>query len=130
MVVWHALLALATGFAVVVAAMALLSALMARLVPAWAQPAVCLTPGAVFVNLGGTFLSAAAGGCVVAWMAMPSPFPHVLTLAMAMLALTALTTLQSRGQHPAWFLLATVVTAPLGVVAGGLLWLRATGILG
>lgn len=129
MVIAHAFLALASGFATIVLIMSLLTALMKGLVPAWADLSSALTPGAAFVNIAGSFVAAAAGGYVSAWASNPTPMQHVLALAIAVLALSALTALQSRTQRPAWFLLALVVVAPLGVFAGGLLRLRVMGIL-
>jgi len=129
MVIAHAFLALASGFATIVLIMSLLTALMKALVPAWADLSSALSPGAAFVNIAGSFVAAAAGGYVSAWASNPTPMQHVLALAIAVLALSALTALQSRTQRPAWFLLALVVVAPLGVFAGGLLRLRVMGIL-
>ena len=130
MVVLHAFLALAGGFVTLVAAMALLTVVLKSLVPAWAATTGPLTAGAAFVNIAGSFAAAAAGGYVTAWISNPTPMQHVLALSIAVLALAALNALQSRTQRPAWFLLALVVAAPLGVFAGGLIWLRVVGILG
>jgi hypothetical protein len=129
MVIAHAFLALASGFATMVLIMALLTALMKGLIPLWAAIDRPLTPGAAFVNIAGSFVAAAAGGYVTAWASDPTPMQHVLALAIAVLALSALTALQSRTQRPAWFLLVLVAVAPLGVFAGGLIRLRVMGIL-
>jgi len=48
---------------------------------------------------------------------------------MVVLALAALSALQSRGKRPIWYLLALVVVSPVGVLAGGLVWLRVQGYL-
>ena len=48
---------------------------------------------------------------------------------MVVLALAALSALQSRGKQPVWFALAQVAISPLGVLAGGLVRLRVLGIL-
>ena len=54
--------------------------------------------GYVFVNLGYSFLAAAAGGYVTAWIAAANPLVHVLVLGIIVLALAALSALQSKGQ--------------------------------
>ena len=141
MVILHAFLALASGFAVTLALVTTLTALITRLVPSWAKteskpqpgfPAVDLRPqprgpGYAFVNLGSAFLSAAAGGYVTAWAAAANPLIHVL--ALVVLALSALSALQSRGKQPVWYQLALVAITPIGVLAGGLVRLRVLGIL-
>jgi hypothetical protein len=87
------------------------------------------SPGYVVVNLGYSFLGAAAGGYVTAWLAAANPLYHVLALGIIVLVLSALSTLQSRGKQPIWYQLALVAIAPIGVLAGGLLRLRVLGIL-
>ena len=124
----HTFLALAGGFAVLALLAVGFSALVTRLVPSWAderrpQPANTL------VNLGSTFLATAAGGYVTAWIAQANPLIHVLALALVVLALAALSALQSRGKLPVWLALAQVAIAPVGVLAGGLVQLRVMGIL-
>jgi hypothetical protein len=37
--------------------------------------------------------------------------------------------LQAKGEQPIWYQLSQVAISPLGVLAGGLLWLRVLGIL-
>lgn len=143
MVILHAFLALASGFAVTLALVTALSALITRLVPSWAEaeskpqpglPTGDLHPqprgsGYAIVNLGSAFLSAAAGGYVAAWVAAANPLIHVLALALVLLALSALSVLQSRGKQAVWFALALVAVSPIGVLAGGLVRLRVLGIL-
>jgi hypothetical protein len=142
-VILHAFLALASGFAVTLALVTTLSALIARLVPSWNEtdsksqpgsstdelPSQPRGPGYAIVNLGSAFLSAAAGGYVTAWAAAANPLIHVLALALVLLALSALSVLQSRGKHPVWYQLALVAITPIGVLAGGLVRLRVLGIL-
>jgi hypothetical protein len=142
-VILHAFLALASGFAVALALVTTLTALIARLVPSWAEteskpqpelPGDDLRsqkrgPGYAIVNLGSAFLSAAAGGYVTAWAAAANPLIHVLALALVLLALSALSVLQSRGKQPVWYALALVAISPIGVLAGGLVRLRVLGIL-
>ncbi len=86
-------------------------------------------PGYVFVNVGYSFLAAAAGGYVTAWIAQKNPLIHVLALAITVLLLAALSALQQRGQQPLWYALMLVALTPLGVLAGGLVRLRVLGVL-
>ena len=129
MVILHAFLALVAGFVVMVLLVLGLSALVARIVPSWTSADGIVQPGYAFVNLGSAFLAAAAGGYITAWVAAANPLIHALALAMVVLALAALSALQSRGKQPVWFALAQVAISPLGVLAGGLVRLRMLGIL-
>lgn len=132
MVILHAFLALAAGFITIVLLIAAISALLKKLTPSWtdesgqnAKP----TAGYVIVNLGYSFLAAAAGGYVTAWVAEQNPLIHVLALAITVLLLAALSALQQRGKHPIWYLLPLVALTPVGVFAGGLVRLRVIGVL-
>jgi hypothetical protein len=129
----HAFLALLLGFAVIVALMAALTALFARLTPEWMRVERNPRPGYVFANLGSSFLAAAAGGYATTWIAQNNPLGNPLYLALALaivvLAMGALSALQSRGKQPKWYLLALVAFTPAGVLAGALVRMRVLGIL-
>lgn len=129
MVTLHAFLALLAGYATMAALAMAMTALLARLMPSWVGAEGRPGPGYVVVNLGYSFLAAAAGGCVTAWAAQANPLYHVLVLGIIALVLAALGALQSRGKQPIWYQLALVAIAPLGVMAGGLARLRMLGIL-
>ena len=129
MVVLHAFLALAAGFATMAVLVTLVTVLLQRLTPDWADTTVSPKPGYTFVNLGCTFVAAGAGGYVTAWMAEHNPLVHVLALAITVLLLSALSALQQRGKLPVWYLLALVVISPVGTFVGGLIRLRALGVL-
>lgn len=129
MVVLHTFLALAAGFAVMALLVAVVTALLARLAPDWVKQQGRPHPAYVFVTLGASFLAAAAGGYVTAWMAVANPLVHVLVLGIVVLALAALSVLQEKGKQPVAYQLALVALSPLGVLAGGLLRLRVLGIL-
>ena len=129
MVVLHAFLALLAGFATMAALVALITALLQRLTPAWVGEPGKPKPGYVFVNLGYSFLAAAAGGYITAWIAERNPLIHVLALAITVLLLAALSALQQRGQQPVWYILTLVALTPLGVLAGGMVRLRVLGLL-
>jgi hypothetical protein len=128
-VILHAFFALTAGFAVMALLVIAMTALLTRMVPSWTDAEGRPQPGYVFVNLGYSFLAAAAGGYVTAWVAAANPLIHVLALGLVVLALAALSALQSRGKQPIWYQLALVAISPLGVLAGGLARLRMLGIL-
>lgn len=129
MVVLRAFLALAAGFATMAALVAAATALLKRITPSWTEAKDGPAPGYIFVNLGYSFLAAAAGGYVTAWAAANNPLIHVLALGIVVLALAALSAMQSRGERPIWYQLALVAITPMGVLAGGLAQLRVLGIL-
>ena len=129
MVIFHAFLALLAGYATMVVLVIVLTALLTRLVPSWVGSEGKPQFAYVFVNLGYSFLAAAAGGYVTAWVAAANPLIHVLALAMVVLALAALSALQSRAKQPVWYALSLLAISPIGVLAGGLVRLRVLGIL-
>jgi hypothetical protein len=140
-VILRTFLALAAGLSVAVLIALALSAWVARLFPNWTeadsklrkQAGDLYTPkrkaGFVFVSLGSSFLSAAAGGYITGWIATVNPLIHVLVLGLVVLMLAALNALQERGRHPIWLQLTLVAIAPLGVLAGGLARLKVLGFL-
>ncbi len=129
MVMVHAFVALAAGFAVALLFVLALRGLLQRVAPSLV--AVEAHPGFSYatVNFGGSFLAGAAGGCTTAWVASANPMVHVLALGIILLALAGLSALQMRDKQPVWYQLAQVALTPLGVLAGGLLRLRLLGIL-
>lgn len=129
MVILHTFLALLAGFATMAVLVTVATAPLTRLTPGWTGAAGSPQPGYVFVNLGYSFLAAAAGGYVTAWAAAANPLVHVLALGIVVLALAALSALQARGKQPVWYALSLVAISPLGVLAGGLVRLRVLGIL-
>jgi len=129
MVTLHAFLALAAGFITMAILVAGLTALLTWLTPSWVSEQGKPQPGYIFVNLGYSFLAAAAGGYVTALLATANPLYHVLALGIIVLALAALSALQSRGKQPIWYQLTLLALTPIGVLAGGLVRLRVMGIL-
>jgi hypothetical protein len=128
-VIAHAFLALLAGFVCVAIVVVAMTALLQRFAPGWVGAERHPGPAYVFVNLGYSFLAAAAGGYVAAWMAGTAPLNTVLALGVVVLVMGAISALQARGKQPVWYQLALVVIAPLGVVAGGLIRLRTIGVL-
>lgn len=129
MVTLHAFLALAAGFVTMTLLVLALTALLAKLTPSWVAEQGKPKPGYIFVNLGYSFLAAAAGGYVTALLAAANPLYHVLALGIIVLALAALSALQAKGRQPIGYQLTMVALTPLGVLAGGLVRLRVMGIL-
>lgn len=129
MVILHAFIALVAGFASMAILVILITALLTKLTPSWVGEQGNPNASYIFVNLGYSFLAAAAGGYVTAWAAAANPLYHVLALAIVVLALAALSAMQSRGKQPISYQLALVAITPLGVFAGGLFRLRVLGIL-
>jgi hypothetical protein len=129
MVILLAFIALLAGFATMAVLVMAITALLTKLTPSWVGDEGKPEPGYMFVNLGYSFLAAAAGGYVTAWAAAANPLHHVLVLGIIVLALAALSAMQSRGKQPIWYQLTLVAVTPLGVLGGGLLRLRVLGIL-
>ena len=120
MIILRTFLALLAGFATMALLVIVITALLAKLTPGWMGDQGKPEWSYVIVNLGYSFLAAAAGA---------NPLIHVLALGIVVLALAALSALQSKGQQPIWYQLTLVAITPLGVLAGGLLRLRVLGIL-
>lgn len=129
MVTLHAFLALAAGFLTMAILVAALTALLTWLTPSWVVDQGQPQAGYMFVNLGYSFLAAAAGGYVTSWIAAANPLYHVLALGIIVLALAALSAMQSKGKQPIWYQLTLIAITPIGVLAGGLVRLRVMGIL-
>lgn len=129
MVILRAFLALLAGFATMAILVMAVTALLQKLTPDWVGEQGKPKPAYMFVNLGFSFLAAAAGGYVTAWAAHANPLIHALALAITVLLLSAMSAVQQRGKQPVGYMLALVALSPLGVLAGGLVRLRVLGIL-
>ena len=125
----RAFVALLAGFATMALIVIAMNAMFARLTPDWAQARGRHDAGYVFVNLGSSFLAAAAGGYVTAWAGAINPLTNVLALAIVVLVFGAISALQERGRQPIWYLAALLILTPLGVVAGGLVRLKVMGMV-
>lgn len=129
MVTLHAFLALLAGYVTMSAIVVAATALIAYLTPSWVGDPAHPQAGYLFVNLGYSFLAAAAGGYVTTWLGRASPLAHTLVLAVIVLVLSALNALLARGKHTVGYHVALLVLTPLGVLAGGLMRLRVLGNL-
>jgi hypothetical protein len=121
-------MALLAGFACMAVIVLLVTALLQRTAPDWMAQKAHPRPAYIFVNLGYSFLAAAVGGYVTAWAAGRSALSAVLALAVVVLVFGTLSVLQAHGRQPIRYQLALVVISPVGVVAGGLVRLRALGV--
>jgi branched-subunit amino acid transport protein AzlD len=129
LVALFAFLALLAGFATMAILVIVVTALFTRLVPSWVGTEGRPRPSYVIVNLGYSFLAAAAGGYVTALTAKNNPLILVLALGIIVLLMGALSAMQQRGKQPVWYQLALLAISPLGVFAGGMLRMRVLGIL-
>jgi len=129
LVILQAFLSLLAGFAAMAVLVIVITALLTRLAPDWVGQQNHPGPAYVVFNLGYSFIAAAVGGYVTASIANGNPLVQVLMLAIAVLALSALSALQARGKQPVNYALALVAITPVGVVAGGLVRMRVLGIL-
>jgi hypothetical protein len=129
LVAMHAFLALAVGFLTMAILVGVLTAVLMRVTPSWVQSKGKPQAGYIFVNIAYSFMAAAAGGYVTAWLAAANPLYHVLALAIIVLAMAALSALQQRGKQPIWYQLTLVALSPIGVFAGGIIRMRVLGIL-
>ncbi len=129
MVMIHAFLALLAGFATMAMLVVILTAALQRFARDWMGVEGKPRPAYALVNLGYSFLASAVGGYITAWASAENPLPHVLVLAIVVLAMGALSALQERGKQPIWYALALLVLMPVGALAGGLLQLRVLGIV-
>jgi hypothetical protein len=125
----QAFLALLEGFATILILAMGMAALLERMVPEWAKAEGRPRPGCVVVNVGYSFLAAAAGGYITALAAKTNPLILVLALGIIVLLMAALSAMQTRGKQPVWYQLTLVAISPLGVLAGGLARMKALGIL-
>ncbi len=129
MIILHAFISLLAGYATVAVLVIGITTLLTRLTPRWVGTDGKPQASYAFVNIGYSFVAAAAGGYVTTWLAIGNPLVNCLVLGIVVLAMAALSALQSRGKQPIWYALAIVAIMPLGVVAGGIVRLRAQGIL-
>lgn len=129
MVTLRAFEALFAGFAVIALINLAASLLLKKLAPDWTEATGMLSAGFVFANLGSSFLAAAAGGYSAAWIGEGNPLPYLVMLGIVVVVVAGLSALQQRGKRPIVYLLASIAIAPLGVLAGGLVQLRVSGVL-
>jgi hypothetical protein len=125
----HGFLALLAGFATMAILVIVMTAVLQKSVPGWVGTESRPRPAYVVVNLGYSFLAAAAGGYVTAWIANLGPLRAVLALSIVVLVLGAISALHAKGRQPLWYQMTLLIISSMGVVAGGLVRLRVTGML-
>jgi hypothetical protein len=127
MPILRAFLALLAGFVSMAVLVGVATAVLMKLAPAWVGAPGNPRPEYVVVNLCYSLVAAAVGGYVTAWAAQGNPLYHALALAIIVLLLSALSTLQQRGKQPIWYQLLLIAITPVGVLLGGLLRLKVMG---
>jgi hypothetical protein len=127
MVIPGAFLSLLAGFATVMLGLGAFRLLLSRVAREWAHAETKWGLIPFLVHLGSTFLAAALGGFVTAWIEAANPLPEVLVLGVIVLVMGGASALESRGKQPIGYLLALAAIAPIGVVVGGLVRLHFVG---
>jgi len=125
----RAFIALISGFLAMALPVGIATALLVKLAPQFVGSHGHPRAGYVAFNLIYSFIAAAAGGYVTAWIAIQNSLIHVLVLALVVLLLSGMSMVQQRGQQPVLYQLALVVLSPVGILLGGMLRLRLTGVL-
>jgi len=128
-VIIRAFLALVAGFFTMALLVGVVTAMQVKLAPDFVGKPPHPRPAYIAFNLVYSFIAAAAGGYVTAWIANQNPLVHVLVLALVVLLLSAMSVIQQRGQQPIAYQLTLVVLSPIGVLLGGMLRLKLTGVL-
>jgi small-conductance mechanosensitive channel len=124
----HSFLAILAGFITIVGLMGIAAALLKRLAPDLTREDASPDPLILAVNVGLTLIFSLLGGYVTARFAQSNPLIHTLMLAFAVLLLSALSAMQMKARHPAYYLLVLIAIPPLAVLCGGLLRLHQLGI--
>lgn len=127
--VFGGFLAMLVGFVLMAGLISVVTASLPRLVPSWVELDGTPRRPLIATNLSCSFFAAAAGGYVTAWIASENPLDTALALAIVMLVLGAIGTMQSRQKYPLWYLLLLLIVTPIGVVAGGLIRMKILGRL-
>ena len=121
--------ALLAGFGVITALVFALTFGTARLIPGFIDRSLHPHPRYVLASLAFTLVGAIAGGYVTAWIAAGNPLTEVEMLAIVVLAVSAISALESRGRQPVGPQLAGAVLGAAGVVLGGILRFRLMGLI-
>jgi hypothetical protein len=122
-------LAMVVGFVIMAGLISVVTALLPRLLPDWVELDGSPRGPLIATNLTWSFVAAAMGGYVASWIADANPLDTALALAIVMLVLGAIGTLQSRQKYPLWYKMLLLVFTPIGVLAGGLLRMKFLGLL-
>jgi hypothetical protein len=124
----HSVLALLAGFAVMIGIVFAITTLLMKRCPRWVGTPGRPSAAYILVNMAYSFVAAMAGGFVTAYIAAADPLRSVLVLAVAVLVMSALSALESRGRQPIRYQIFLAVLGPIGVVLGGLLRLKLLGL--
>ena len=129
MLIAKAFFALFAGFLSMAALVAAATALLVKLAPDFVGERGNPRPAYVLFNTVFSFFAAMVGGYVTALIATDNPLTQTLFLALVVLLLAALSALQQRGKQPIWYQLLLITITPMGVLLGGYLRLKITGLL-
>ncbi|HEX4319396.1 MAG TPA: hypothetical protein VHZ52_00730 [Acidobacteriaceae bacterium] len=129
MQIWRAFLALLAGFLTMAVLVGVITGVLMRRAPEWVGAQGRPRPGYVAVNLAYSLAAAACGGYVTAWIVRENLLRYSLVLAIVVLLLSALSAVQERGRQPVWYQLTLLAIMPIGVILGGLLRMRITGLI-
>jgi hypothetical protein len=120
-------LALLIGFVNMVVPVFMITGFLQSRVPEWVGEEGSPRPAYVAVNLFYSFLAAVGGGFVTALIAHQNALDTALALAIVILVLGTLSTLQAKVRPPLWYQVPLLIVSPLGVIAGGLLRIKFLG---
>jgi hypothetical protein len=128
MQIWRAFLALLTGFLTMAVLVGVITAVLMKRAPQWVGAPGSPRAGYVAVNLIYSLGAAVCGGYVTAWIVRENLLRYSLILGIVVLLLSALSAVQERGRQPVWYQLTLLAIMPIGVVLGGLLRMRISGL--
>lgn len=121
--------AMLAGVVITVGVVSAVSVLLPRLAPARAESDGSPRRPLLVVYVCVSFLAASVGGYVASWIATDNPLNTALALAIVMLVLGGVGTLESRQKYPMWYLILLLIVTPIGVVAGGFIRVKVLGAL-
>ena len=121
--------AMLAGFTITAGLTSAVSVLLPKLVPAWAGRDGSPRRPLLVAYVGVSFVAASVGGYVAALIAADYPLATALALGIVTLVLGGVGTLQSGEKYPLWYLILLLIVTPIGVVAGGLIRMKALGAL-
>lgn len=125
----HSFLAILAGFVIIVGLTGIATVLLRRIMPSLTQADAQPDAFAMIVNLGLALIFSMVGGYVTAKYSGNRAITHAFMLALAILLLSGISSIQMKGKQPVYYLVVSMVIPPLAVLAGGLLWLHEAGVL-
>ncbi len=125
----HSFFAILAGFVTMTVLITAATLLLRRVSPSMANPDQRADRTAALANLALSLVFGMCGGYTTAVVAgAHNTIFYVMALAMVVLVLGALSSVQMRGRQGALYLLLLTALPPLAVMTGGLLRMRQTGV--